>query len=50
MPSGLTTWKKMAPDMTPRANAAPHMRVHGMTTKIDAAISMLATNRRNGFS
>jgi RNA polymerase sigma-70 factor (ECF subfamily) len=49
-PRGLTRWKKMAPDMTPGASAAPHILVQGMTTSSEAAISMLATNSRNGFS
>jgi hypothetical protein len=50
MPSGLTRWKKIAPVMTPGASAAPHILLHGIITSIDATISMLATNSRNGFS
>ena len=49
-PRGLAMWKKIAPDMIPRAKPAPNIRVRGINTRTDAAISTGATTRRNGFS
>ena len=50
MPSGLTVWKKIAPLMMPSANSAPKACVRGTSTSTEATISMVATNRRKGFS
>ena len=50
MPIGPMVWKKIAPDMMPMASKAPHTRVQGSTTRIEARISMLATVSRKGFS
>jgi hypothetical protein len=50
MPSGLATWKKIAPEMIPSDRAEPIVRVQGRTMRTEATISAIATARRNGFS